>query len=411
MSRQLAFNDDVNDRAGNSSIYLQIATPKSPNSDGFSSSHEPDVNPLEEEIRQKLVDEVDLEILLKHREYHLVQNEIHKVMAQLETMEKLHDDPKYSVYLQSLIDMKRQVQLEAEQQKRQQTIQQQEPTYNLRRSSKEHEPPVHRTSYGGIRPVVDANGNKICVHKRSDGVIVRVDCPKCGRTDFGSAQGFLNHARLAHAIEYKSQDHAALCCGTVLPDSEQDEIGVSSVKKLKEAGLNPDRTLAPGVCIEEQVKKKRRTSSKNEGYLEKLFTEKGGNGFKELVDDVTTKEEIDDDVIVESPCDESKEKKNLKKGHNRRKSRGGLGAVKFEDKVEVFKEVSPSDTTIPVSEPQDIPEQLISNQTTATTTVTEPHFSQAYEPYDELTPAQKRRVPTISEPLRTRSRSSRENSR
>ena len=375
--------------------YGQIATPKSPTSDDYPRLTDDEQScPLEGALRQKLVEQVDLEILLKHREYHLVQKEMHKVMTQLETMEKLHSDPHYAEYLQSLVLLKKDV-LDHKESKASVQHQQasQESGYNLRKSSKEHERAVHRTSYGGLRPVWDAQGNKICVHKRSDGVIVRIDCPKCGRTDFGSAQGFLNHARLAHSIEYKSQDHAALCCGSLLPDADQDQVGLNSIALLKESGADPNRNLAPGVSIEDQNgnKKRRKLSTAKGGYLEKLFVEKSkesDSNFKALVEDVTKKEIIDDDgdLDQQQPSEPSDGKKK-KMGHNRRKSRGGLSAVTFEEHVEVY-------------EPRNAGQSSQCDNASFS-----PNVEYEIPPVEGLTPAQRRRFPSISEPLRTRSRS------
>ncbi|CDR41080.1 CYFA0S06e01244g1_1 [Cyberlindnera fabianii] len=430
------FDDDVADtNRGDSSVYLQIATPKSPNSDGFSPAHFEET-PLEREIKQNLCNEIDLEILLKHREYNLVRNEIERVQSQMAMMENLHDDPKYASYIENLIKLKKSA-LNPDNVNSPYSTNPNTPLdspgaqnaanpyYNLRKTSTNHEAPVHRTSYGGLRPVVDAHGNKICVHKRSDGVIVRIDCPQCGRTDFGSAQGFLNHARLAHAVEYKSQEDAALQCGTVMPESEQDEIGTSSVKKLKELGMDADKCLCPGVCIEDPSKKRRRLSMKSDGnggstakvtHLEKLYKDKTStqtDAFKALVEDVTFREEVEDDDQSENTDEEQKKQISaFKKGHNRRKSRGGLSAVTFDDKVETFKEVSPGDTSVTAQVLSVETETPPGSAGSFTSTASSGYFklSEVNLTDKSLTPSQRRRVPTVAEPLRTRSRSSRENS-
>lgn len=52
-----------------------------------------------------------------------------------------------------------------------------------------------------------------CLYQRSDGKIVKITCPNCQRSNFLSIQGFLNHCRIAHSKEYMSQEAAALECG------------------------------------------------------------------------------------------------------------------------------------------------------------------------------------------------------
>lgn len=431
-------------------IYLQIATPKSPNSDGFSPTEIHDEQSLEDEIKQNVTNQIDLEILLKHREYNLVQNEISKVQNQLDTLQKLHSDPGYAKYLQGIIDLKEATRNEFTQQyyntEPSEMITRRHSIYGIRKSLTEGDAQKpHRTSYGGLRPVVDSQGNKICVHKRSDGVIVKIECPTCSRSDFGSAQGFLNHSRLAHQVEYKSQDHAALVCGTVLPDSEQDEVGITSLRKLEQLGSDVNKNLAPdvgsigggSVNSEDlaaaatnvlsssggpQKKKARRSISKpavSSGYLEKYYSKVNGTGddnngeFKEIFQDVTTKTDLDfgdEDESASPPVtDSTTDNKLFKKGHNRRKSRGGLSAVTFEDQdlqkpvqhLEELERLSPGTSTT---------QELLIEESSNSSTVRFSENSITYSSDPSLTPAQRRRVPTIPNPLRTRSRSSRENS-
>src|SRR4051812_5648940 len=41
----------------------------------------------------------------------------------------------------------------------------------------------------------------------------RLQCIDCGRSNFGSAQGFINHCRLAHGRDFATHDLAADECG------------------------------------------------------------------------------------------------------------------------------------------------------------------------------------------------------
>lgn len=61
-----------------------------------------------------------------------------------------------------------------------------------------------------------------CVLKRSDGQTVKLVCIDCQRENFSSTQGFINHCRIAHRRDFKSHEEAAVHCGHPI---EVDEIG------------------------------------------------------------------------------------------------------------------------------------------------------------------------------------------
>jgi len=59
------------------------------------------------------------------------------------------------------------------------------------------------------------------LHKRStDGQWVRLYCAKCGHSNFSNTQGFLNHCRIKHGEIYKSHDQAAIACGVPVDSNE-----------------------------------------------------------------------------------------------------------------------------------------------------------------------------------------------
>ncbi|KAF2161636.1 hypothetical protein M409DRAFT_59020 [Zasmidium cellare ATCC 36951] len=59
------------------------------------------------------------------------------------------------------------------------------------------------------------------VLKRStDHQLVKLICNDCKRGNFSSIQGFLNHCRIAHKVDYKSHDAAAVDCGQLLDEQE-----------------------------------------------------------------------------------------------------------------------------------------------------------------------------------------------
>lgn len=85
------------------------------------------------------------------------------------------------------------------------------------------------TSFGKQRPVRGMTGQKLqalssgypqpkdkqgpCILKRSDGQTVKLVCIDCHRWDFSSTQGFINHCRIAHRRDFKSHEEAAVQSG------------------------------------------------------------------------------------------------------------------------------------------------------------------------------------------------------
>ncbi|CAM1500915.1 Fc.00g100770.m01.CDS01 [Cosmosporella sp. VM-42] len=52
-----------------------------------------------------------------------------------------------------------------------------------------------------------------CVLKRADGQTVKLVCIDCNRENFSSTQGFINHCRIAHKRDFKSHEEAAVHSG------------------------------------------------------------------------------------------------------------------------------------------------------------------------------------------------------
>jgi len=61
-----------------------------------------------------------------------------------------------------------------------------------------------------------------CILKRGDGQMVKLVCNDCQRENFSSTQGFINHCRIAHRCEFKSHEEAAVASGQPI---ELDEMG------------------------------------------------------------------------------------------------------------------------------------------------------------------------------------------
>ena len=60
----------------------------------------------------------------------------------------------------------------------------------------------------------------LVLRRSTDGQLVKLICNNCLRGNFSSIQGFLNHCRIAHKVDYKSHDAAAIDCGRPLDEQE-----------------------------------------------------------------------------------------------------------------------------------------------------------------------------------------------
>ncbi|GAB7342152.1 hypothetical protein MBLNU457_g0414t1 [Dothideomycetes sp. NU457] len=72
-----------------------------------------------------------------------------------------------------------------------------------------------------LTPPPRVKGAPLVIRRATDNVLVKLICIKCNRGGFSSVQGFLNHCRIAHKLEYKTHDAAALECGQPLGPDEQ----------------------------------------------------------------------------------------------------------------------------------------------------------------------------------------------
>jgi ADA HAT complex component 1 len=83
------------------------------------------------------------------------------------------------------------------------------------------------------------------LHKRStDGQWVRLYCAACGHSNFSNTQGFLNHCRIKHGQVFKSHDQAALSCGVPV---DIDEAGAPLTTTATEPTATP--TTAPAITF------------------------------------------------------------------------------------------------------------------------------------------------------------------
>ena len=92
---------------------------------------------------------------------------------------------------------------------------------------------------GYAQPKEKATGPLI-LKRKSDGAMVKLVCPDCARHDFGSAQGFINHCRIGHTRNFASHDQAAEACGEPVEYDEKGAmIGVEPVTTPIASNVHP----------------------------------------------------------------------------------------------------------------------------------------------------------------------------
>ncbi|EFX04171.1 hypothetical protein CMQ_1099 [Grosmannia clavigera kw1407] len=98
---------------------------------------------------------------------------------------------------------------------------------------------LHALSNGYPQPKDKAGP---CVLKRADGKVVKLVCIDCHRENFSSTQGFINHCRIAHKRDFKSHEEAAVHCGHPIdadapPPKKSDPQAGSGPKSASGAGV------------------------------------------------------------------------------------------------------------------------------------------------------------------------------
>lgn len=89
-------------------------------------------------------------------------------------------------------------------------------------------------------------GGPLVIKRMADNQFVKLICNNCQRGDFSSVQGFLNHCRIAHKVDYKSHEAAAADCGRPLEDHEAHLIPQGQ-PSLTSAVRTPAPKMAPPV--------------------------------------------------------------------------------------------------------------------------------------------------------------------
>ncbi|MCJ1287038.1 hypothetical protein MMC26_006385 [Xylographa opegraphella] len=106
------------------------------------------------------------------------------------------------------------------------------------------------------------------VKRSTDGRMVKLVCLNCRRENFNSAQGFINHCRIAHGRGFASHDAAALACGEEVEFNEAGGvISDSTGGGPANAGLvHPliRSALARGITSMSPAPKRRKSHSKTD---------------------------------------------------------------------------------------------------------------------------------------------------
>ncbi|PLB35871.1 uncharacterized protein BDW47DRAFT_119214 [Aspergillus candidus] len=78
-------------------------------------------------------------------------------------------------------------------------------------------------------PAPKEKAGPMIIRRKSDGIMVKLVCLDCRRDNFSSTQGFINHCRIAHGRNFASHDAAAMASGeTVEVDDAGAVVGVKS---------------------------------------------------------------------------------------------------------------------------------------------------------------------------------------
>ena len=71
----------------------------------------------------------------------------------------------------------------------------------------------------------------LTIRRASDGLMVKIICKYCSKDNVSNLQGFLNHCRIQHKVEYASHNAALDDCGVPLDESELAALNLSAVEQ------------------------------------------------------------------------------------------------------------------------------------------------------------------------------------
>ena len=208
--------------------------------------------------------------------------------------------------------------------------------------------------------------------KRStDGQMVKLVCLDCRRDNFNSAQGFINHCRIAHNRGFASHDAAAIACGEEIEvDEAGTVVGDQTANSSASVGLvhpliRSAHTIKPLPALSNAATPRRRTAAMNTStnnskdnakletthavspsglitpqsadstpkpftpslqtpHLSALFARRGlGGDLIQLVEEATTKMDVDAEFPSEDEEDDRDEETPQPQDSHRLGTRGG----------------------------------------------------------------------------------------
>ena len=175
----------------------------------------------------------DLEILLKHRELRTIDDEIAKIHVMMLQIKRSYqtpmeavapfEPPGFSQHYAQYLDPKTYSQPQA-------------PLHGPKKNLRSMSQSKTRQQHPVLMPP-----HQVCLVKRADGVLVKLVCPKCARENFGSAQGFINHCRISHGLEFTTHDAAAIACGVIA----EREDGLDQAQQSDAAVISEVSCLSP----------------------------------------------------------------------------------------------------------------------------------------------------------------------
>ncbi|RDW26889.1 hypothetical protein B0I71DRAFT_130159 [Yarrowia lipolytica] len=253
--RRLVASDSDSDSDHQRNMDLETPTPSSVSSpltepDEPDEYHDKKRKSPQVNMRSIIEQQFDLEILLKHRELRTIEDRIAQVQTLMVQMRKLHNNThsvvsgeprdfvqRYAHYLKDKEAVPAEGTPVANASAAHHVVDDPTHTNNLNThpALQGLEPPTRRIRHPTAK--LASNGGYIgrgnvmpCIYRRPDGVLVRLVCKDCDRSNFGSTQGFINHCRISHARDYGSHDSAAMACGVEI--EEQDGKGRLALEQL-----------------------------------------------------------------------------------------------------------------------------------------------------------------------------------
>lgn len=104
--------------------------------------------------------------------------------------------------------------------------------------------------------------------RKSDSLLVKLVCLDCRRDNFSSAQGFINHCRIAHGRNFASHDAAADACGEPVDVDEAGAVvGGDGVASASTAGLVHPLIYSAHMLKQETPRKLSDQGSTNENSI------------------------------------------------------------------------------------------------------------------------------------------------